>query len=64
MTPASSNPSIRELIAEYATIEDRLRTLEAHVHGGCAAPLNPELIRLTQREQQVLAMLRRHRVSE
>ena len=61
MTPGSSIPSVRDLIAEYATIEDRLRSLEARVHGGCAPPLNPELMRLTERERQVLALLRRHR---
>lgn len=61
MNPASSIPSVRELIAEYATIEDRLRSLEASVHGGAAQPLNPELMQLTERERQVLAMLRRYR---
>ena len=58
--PTSSIPSVRDLIAEYAIIEDRMRTLEARVHGGSAQPLDPELVRLTQRERQVLAMLRRH----
>ena len=37
-----------------------MRTLEARVHGGSAPPLDPELVRLTERERQVLAMLRRH----
>ena len=58
--PTSSIPSVRDLIAEYATIEDRMRALEARVHGGSAQPLDPELVRLTQRERQVLALLRRH----
>ncbi len=58
--PTSSIPSVRDLIAEYAIIEDRMRTLEARVHGGSAPPLDPELVRLTERERQVLAMLRRH----
>ena len=61
MTPTSSIPSVRELIAEYACIEDRLRVLEARVHGGSAPPGDPELVRLSQRERQVLAMLRVHR---
>lgn len=60
MTTTSSTPSVRELIAEYVTIEDRLRALEARVHGGSAPPLNAELMRITERERQVLAMLRRH----
>ena len=58
--PTSSIPSVRDLIAEYAIIEDRMRALEARVHGGSAPPLDPELVRLTERERQVLAMLRRH----
>jgi len=64
MTPASSIPSVRELIAEYATIEDRLRALEARVYGGCAPPVNPEMVRLTERERQILALLRRHRFDQ
>ena len=58
--PTSSIPSVRDLIAEYPIIEDRMRALEARVHGGSAPPLDPELVRLTERERQVLAMLRRH----
>ena len=58
--PTSSIPSVRDLIAEYATIEDRMRALEARVHGGSAHPLDPELVRLSQRERQVLALLRHH----
>ena len=50
MIPApDATPSVRELIAEYAAIEDRVRVLEARVLGGCAPPLNPELMRLAQR---------------
>jgi hypothetical protein len=64
MIPTSPIPSVRELIAEYATIEDRLRLLEARVHGGSAPPLNPELVQLTERERQVLSMLRRHRFTQ
>lgn len=60
MSPASSIPSVRELIAEYAAIEDRLRCVEARVHGGSVPPLNQELLQLTEREREVLAMLRRH----
>ncbi|MFL6081129.1 MAG: hypothetical protein ACJ714_14465 [Ornithinibacter sp.] len=60
MIPAPSTPSVRELIAEYAAIEDRVRVLEARVLGGCEPPLNPELMRLAQRERQILALLRRH----
>ena len=60
MIPASSIPSVRELITEYATIEDRVRALEARVLGGSAPALNLELRRLAERERQVLAMLRRH----
>lgn len=58
MIPAPSTPSVRELIAEYSAIEDRVRVLEARVLGGSAAPMNPELLRLAQRERQVLALLR------
>jgi hypothetical protein len=61
MIPAPRSPSVRELIAEYATIEDRVRSLEARIHGGSAPSLNSELVRLAERERQVLAMLRRHR---
>ncbi len=64
MIPAPRTPSVRELIAEYATIEDRVRSLEARVHGGSANGLNPELLQLVKRERQVLAMLRRHRSAE
>ena len=62
MSPASSIPSVRELIAEYATIEDRVRSLEARVYGGSPPDPNPELMRLASRERQVLALLRRHSV--
>jgi hypothetical protein len=58
MIPAPSSPSVRELIAEYAAIEDRVRVLEARVLGGSAPRLNPELVRLAQRERQILALLR------
>jgi hypothetical protein len=64
MTTPSSIPSVRELIAEYASIEDRLRSVEARVHGGSVQAVNPELVQLTERERQVLAMLRRHRPPE
>jgi DNA-binding NarL/FixJ family response regulator len=60
MTAASGIPSVRELIAEYASIEDRLRSAQARGHGGSAPPVNPELVRLTEREREVLALLRRH----
>lgn len=58
MVPASSVPSIRELIAEYARLEDRIRSEESRIYGGAAPPHNPELVRLTNRERQILAMLR------
>ena len=64
MIPTSPVPTVRELIAEYATIEDRMRALEARVHGGAAPPMNRELARLTERERQVLSMLRHHSVSD
>jgi hypothetical protein len=64
MTPASSIPSVRELIAEYASIEDRIRSVEARVHGGSAPPVNPELVQLAERERQVLALLRCHHPAE
>ena len=64
MIPAPRTPTVRELIAEYATIEDRVRSLEARVYGGSAPGLTPELLQLAQRERQVLAMLRRHRSAE
>lgn len=60
MTPTSHTPSVRELIAEYASIEDRLRSVEARVHGSSAQGSNRELVQLTERERQILAMLRRH----
>ena len=60
MMPAPSTPSVRELIAEYAAIEDRVRVLEARVIGGCEPPVNPDLMRLAQRERQILALLRHH----
>ena len=62
--PSVQHPIRCELIAEYATIEDRLRALEARVYGGCAPPVNPEMVRLTERERQVLALLRRHRFDQ
>ncbi len=61
MTAPSTTPSVRELIAELATIEDRIRSAEALVHGDAAPPRNPELLRLARREGQLLAMLRRCR---
>lgn len=60
MNPTSSIPTVRELIAEYASIEDRVRSVEAQILGGSAPPLNPELVRLAERERHVLALLRRH----
>jgi len=64
MIPTSSIPSVRELIAEYSAIEDRVRSLEAQVLGGSASPRNPELMRLAERERQVLAMLRQHHAAQ
>ena len=64
MIPAPRTPTVRELIAEYAVIEDRVRSLEARVHGGSASGRSPELLKLAERERQVLAMLRRHRSAE
>lgn len=61
MTTPTGIPSIRELIAEYASIEDRLRSVEARVHGGSAEDPDRELVHLTERERQLLAMLRHHR---
>lgn len=63
-TSTTAAPSIRELIAEYATVEDRIRTVEARVHGGTAPPLNPELMRLARREREILALLRSHSAPE
>lgn len=63
-TTSTTTPSVRELIAEYATVEDRIRTVEARVHGGTAPPLNPELMRLAQREREILALLRSHSAPE
>ena len=60
MDPTLSIPTVRELIAEYAAIEDRVRSVEAQILGGSAPPLNPELVRLAERERHVMAMLRRH----
>ena len=60
MTHVSGLPSVRELIAEFASIEDRMRSTEALVHGGSRPPRNPEQLRLAHREQEILEMLRRH----
>ena len=60
MVQPSTMPTVGELIAEYATIEDRVRTLEAGLIGGSAHSQRPELMRLANRERQVLAMLRHH----
>ena len=64
MTPASGIPTVRELVAEFASIEDRMRSVEAQVFGSSRPPLNPEQVRLAQREQEILAMLRRHRAPD
>lgn len=64
MNPTSSIPTVRELIAEYASIEDRVRSVEAQILGGSAPPLNPELVRLAERERHVLALLRRHHATD
>lgn len=60
MDPEPHPPSIRELIAEYAALEERFRSIEADVIGGATPRLDPELARLAERERQILAMLRHH----
>ena len=60
MVQPPTMPTVRELIAEYATIEDRVRTLEAGLIGGGGHSQTPELMRLANRERQVRAMLRSH----
>ncbi|MFQ6172301.1 hypothetical protein ACK8HX_11900 [Oryzobacter sp. R7] len=60
---ATASPSTRELIKELAEIEDRTFAVRASMQGAdCRARLAPELLRLSQREQQILAQLRRRRV--
>jgi hypothetical protein len=63
MSTPSATPSVRDLIAELAALEDRMRSAEALVHGGVERPNNPELVSLARREAQLLAMLHRHRSS-
>ena len=60
MDAETSLPTVRELIAEYAAIEDRRRLAEAQDVGGSAHTVNPDLRELAERERQILAMLRRH----
>ena len=64
MTLPTTTPSIRELVAEFAVVEDRIRVAEARVHGGSAPPHDPELMRLTRRESEILALLRSHNGAE
>ena len=64
MALTSTTPSIRELVAEFATVEDRIRAVEARVHGGSATPHDPELMRLARREREILALLRSHSGAE
>jgi hypothetical protein len=64
MTLTSTTPSIRELVAEFAAVEDRIRAVEARVHGGSAPPHDPELMRLARREREILALLRSHSGAE
>ncbi|WP_392544471.1 hypothetical protein [Oryzobacter telluris] len=63
MTTAS-DASTRQLIHELAAIEERMYILRAARAGSDAtSPVSQELLRLTQREQHVLAQLRLHRAS-
>jgi hypothetical protein len=58
MTPPPGIPTVRELMAEFARIEDRMRSVEAQVYGGKQRPPIREQVRLAQREREVLALLR------
>jgi hypothetical protein len=64
MDPDSRYPSVRELIAEYAAVEDRLRSVEADVVGGSSPQVSPEMAQLAQRERQILALLRRYHAAD
>ena len=62
MIPAPRTPTVRELIAEYATIEDRVRATWRPASTAAHTRQTPELLKLAERERRVLAMLlRRHR---
>lgn len=60
----SPDESTRELIQQLAQIEDEMYLVRAAQTRSRATPaLDAELLRLAQREQQVLARLRRQRVT-
>jgi hypothetical protein len=51
--------TIRELIAELAELEDRLRALD---HSSGSGALGPERLELARRQRTVIAALRRHQL--
>jgi hypothetical protein len=56
---ATRQASVRELIAELAQVEDAVRSLPTYVDGdGGSAVLNPELLRVLDRERDIVARLR------
>lgn len=63
MNSPTNNPSVRDLIAELARLEDQMRAAEALVHGAVQRPDNPEMLGLHRRETQLLALLRQRRTT-
>jgi hypothetical protein len=61
--PTGQHPTIRELIAELADLEDRIGRLRTRCEPAAAGapPPGQELLELVRREGQVIAALRRHR---
>ena len=55
--------TVRELIAELAALEDRIRVVQTFEEPSAphASPFNPELVELAQQERRVVAALRQHR---
>jgi hypothetical protein len=64
MTVTSPGKGIRELICELVELQDRMDAVRRveYSRRGSSAELHRELVRLTHREGEVIAALRRQRV--
>ena len=58
--PAPAGPTVRELIAELARVEDAVRALPTYVLADDGSQLlNPELLSILDREREIVTTLRR-----
>jgi hypothetical protein len=57
--PGPDGPSLRDLVAEFARVEQLIRAEEARVLGGAKPRQNLDLLRLELCERWLMAMMRR-----